>query len=103
MKYQPDLPESRPSATPPTTSCGAASCAPAPRLPAAHRPLASLAVLLRGRPAIRSLSGTRHDSASTECGLRSQRARLAVEAAVPRSAVPPDRRTGPLPAPRRDR
>ena len=69
--------------------------------PIARRPLASLAVILRGRPAIRSLSGTRHDRASTECGLCSQRARLAVEAAVPRSAVPPDWRTGPLPSPRR--
>ena len=55
--------------------------------PIARRPLASLAVLLRGRPAIRSLSGTRHDRASTECGLRSQRARPAVAAAVPRSAA----------------
>ena len=71
--------------------------------PIARRPLTSLAVLLRGRPAIRSLSGTRHDRASTACGVCSQRARLAVEAAVARSAVPPDRRTGPLPAPRRDR
>ena len=69
----------------------------------ARRSPANLAVILQGRPAIRSLSGTRHNSASTECGVRSQRARLAVEAAVPRSAVPPDRRTGPLPAPRRDR
>jgi len=71
--------------------------------PIARRPPASPAFFLRGRPAIRSLSGTRHDSASSECGLRSQRARLAVEAAVSRSAVPPDWRTGPLPAPRRDR
>ena len=71
--------------------------------PIARRPPASLAVILRERPAIRSLGGTRHDRASTECRLRSQRARLAIEAAVPRSAVPPDWRTGPLRAPRRNR
>ena len=71
--------------------------------PIARRPPASPAVFLRGRPGIRSLRGTRHDRASTACGLRSQRARLAVEAAVAHSAVPPDGRTDPLPAPRRDR
>ena len=71
--------------------------------PIARCPPASLAVILRGCAAMRSLSGTRHDRASTERGVCSQRARLAVEAVVLRSAVPPDWRTGPRPAPRRDR
>jgi len=69
----------------------------------ARRSPANLAVILQGRPAIRSLSGTRHDRANTECSVRSLRARLAVEAAVPRSAVPPEWPTGRRPAPRRDR
>jgi hypothetical protein len=69
-------------------------------VPILRRPPGRLAVILRGRPAIRRRGDTRYDRAGTG-GVRSRRTPLAVEAAGPRNTVRTSGRTGPLPFPRR--
>ena len=66
-----------------------------------HSP-SGLTIILRERPAIRNLSGTRHDRVGSGRRVLARRARMAVEAAVPRGTVPPKAWTGPLSVSRRD-